>query len=436
MTSHSRLREVACSSWFPYEMAAACSLCWRRPELAFMLIQNLTAGEGSGQLSKQLTGTEDGQCIFFILLSLLCQCGETDANAPAPKVWEWATLLFHSLWMGGGFEAAYRGVKRLNATRLHTFLGQMAQPLATSAEEHEDASAGPPAGLGLLVGRLCGQAEALSLLWHSVDGLLGSPLGGVDGHNQESKALATRLLEDSAFVSMLAEELAGTISRISHDWHLEWHADAPPGEASAVLGMEATELDPLMLASRASAAGGLQSGGRAATAQLFGDLCAAASALIVTARSAGIDVPPILAGTCLVVNISCLDALHRHRFGALGGEAVPSQPSRTPVHPEAAEAAHACRLLDQLRLVGNVLYENKSAQDFLRLSGGLRVLLCFCYADPDLPLLRENGIFAVRNATQGNVANQVAARELLAERKAMSATPPPIDELGLSSLGD
>ena len=36
------------------------------------------------------------------------------------------------------------------------------------------------------------------------------------------------------------------------------------------------------------------------------------------------------------------------------------------------------------------------AAEFLRLSGGLPTLLSHCYADPELPLLREAGVYAVR----------------------------------------
>jgi hypothetical protein len=74
-------------------------------------------------------------------------------------------------------------------------------------------------------------------------------------------------------------------------------------------------------------------------------------------------------------------------------------------------------LVEQVRLCANLLYGCVQAQDFLRLSGGLPVLLSHCYSDADLPLLREAGVFAVRNATHHNLANQEAVRRSLAERR-------------------
>ncbi|CAD7959587.1 unnamed protein product [Amoebophrya sp. A120] len=48
----------------------------------------------------------------------------------------------------------------------------------------------------------------------------------------------------------------------------------------------------------------------------------------------------------------------------------------------------------------------------------LMKLLSFCYSDTVLPTLKENAIFAVRNVSDGNLANQEAIRRLLATKDA------------------
>jgi len=174
----------------------------------------------------------------------------------------------------------------------------------------------------------------------------------------------------------------------------------------------------LTLASLSNAAEGrLQSGGRAATSSLFGELCGAASALMLACHSSGINAPGRLVGTYLIANMACIDALHKLRFGNLASGTMPKESALA----EAAEVSHACHHLEQLRLCGNVLWSSHPAQEFLRMTCGLRVLLSNCYADHHLPMLRENGIFALRNATVDNPANQVAAKQLLEERKTAQA---------------
>eukprot|EP00435_Cladocopium_sp_Y103_P013532 s718_g3.t1 len=63
-----------------------------------------------------------------------------------------------------------------------------------------------------------------------------------------------------------------------------------------------------------------------------------------------------------------------------------------------------------------------SGAEFLRISGGLPALLSHCYADPELPLLREAGVYAVRNATQHSPETRDTVRQLLAERRTRDAS--------------
>jgi hypothetical protein len=256
---------------------------------------------------------------------------------------------------------------------------------------------------------------------------------GIDGDSGGPGAcqLAEKLLADSVFVKLAAEEMASTLARLTFEWQLDWVPEVPSEEASAVLGLaEPHDVDPLTLTSLSIAAGGrLQSGGRQATAELFGEVVGAASALVLSSRSVGVQLPGVLTGTYLVANIACLDALHRLRFGDLASGAPRKDKAELEkAMKDAAEVSQACRHLEQLRLCSTVLYENSSAQEFLRLSGGLRVLLSSCYSDEYLPMLRENGIFAIRNATLGNPTNQEEARRLLEERKiaAASGEGPPV----------
>jgi len=78
-------------------------------------------------------------------------------------------------------------------------------------------------------------------------------------------------------------------------------------------------------------------------------------------------------------------------------------------------------------------FKNFEAQEFLRLTGGLRVLLSHCYSDEQLPMLRETAIFAVRNATHGNELNQKMGKDMLAEQRARAASVggPPLTDVGL-----
>merc|ERR1711871_1301610 len=132
-----------------------------------------------------------------------------------------------------------------------------------------------------------------------------------------------------------------------------------------------------------------------------------AISLVVAANSTGNPLPPRLAATYLVANLACIDALHRRRFGD------PAAGVKSDLSPkEAAELQETCCMLEQMRLCGNVLYGNRAAQDFVRVTGGLRVLLSNCYADEHLPMLRENGVFAIRNATHQNLENQALAKGL------------------------
>eukprot|EP00811_Abedinium_folium_P030167 NODE_4810_length_1843_cov_14.541958.p1 GENE.NODE_4810_length_1843_cov_14.541958~~NODE_4810_length_1843_cov_14.541958.p1 ORF type:complete len:387 (-),score=86.28 NODE_4810_length_1843_cov_14.541958:566-1726(-) len=186
ITGHAELRDAACAEWFPHGLAAACLLCWRRPSLAFVLTQNLSAGAA-------MLASADGHCVLYALVSLLCLAADA-GEAESAKSSEWAGILLDGLWAdggGGGFATAYRGMKQLRAPRLHEFL-------LTAARAHEGV---PPTGIGRLVARLCGHAEALGFLWHSIAAQLSdAPIDGGDS----SAMFAQRLLTDPSFVDVAA----------------------------------------------------------------------------------------------------------------------------------------------------------------------------------------------------------------------------------------
>jgi len=429
VAGNSSLRAKACSEWFPYDIAAVCMLSWRRPELALMLLQNLAGKEeelgddkpdGQKSVTHLVSQSKDGICVLHVTFSLLFAENDSEAQGKMEKAWEWTTVVLNELWTKGVFPHVFRGLKQLNAKYLHDFLRRLVE----APEPTENIP--PPPCIGYLAGRLCGQAEVLSLLWSSIDGLLDA--GQSRSKTNDRAELLKRFLGDSKFTDILVEEMAGMISRLTAEWQVDWCPDAPSDEAAALLGLEASDLDPLTLASSAASAGSLQGGGRATGVALFRDLCSATATLTAAARPCGVSLPPRLVGACLVANVSCLDALHRKRFGnVLAGE-VKEKPSL-----EAAEASQALCLVEQVRVCGNLLYENFEAQEFLRLTGGLRVLLSHCYSDEQLPMLRETAIFAVRNATHGNELNQKMGKDMLAEQRARAASVggPPLTDVGL-----
>lgn len=419
------MRVHAMLTLFPYGLAAALSLCWQRPHRAFLLAQNLFASEAEGpsEASGQLLETPEGHCVLFLLLSLLRGEGVSEGGAGDAQAREWATIFFYGLWRRGGFPAAYRGVRRLSAERVQAFLCQAAAPAPPE---------GTAVALSRVAPRLCGQADAVGLLWHTVHGVLGEA--------EEGRRLALALLQED-FAALLAEEMAEACVDVAAAWGLDFRA-APSPEALAALGVEASMVVTADLAARAvEARGGPAPGdGDAAEAVAsvwgrgegpFAELTQAALELSAVRGAAG-AFPLPLAGALLTSNIALIEALHRLRFGD-----VSSSVAKRELAQEAVAAAQACQLVDQVRLCGNLLYGLPAAQNFARLTNGLRVLLSHCYADHDLPMLREVGIFAVRNATHTNVASQEVVRELLAERRAVDererqaqAAPPSIEEFG------
>jgi len=397
------LRARAVEAWFPATLAAACALCWRRPELAFMLVQTLVASEdlstttaSAMPLAWRLVETEDGHCVVFILLSLLFRGGvgiERNREQVGPKAWEWASIFLHGLFMGGGFKSAYSGLREMTVGRLHGFW-------CTTTGVPAGSPQAPPGVLERLVGRLCQRTEVLALLWNTV-------------HALDSKELFVKLLADEDFLSIFMQEFVSEASDLAMALELQWHPQVS-AEACAAMGVPVKDFDMMKLSSDRTNVG--EDGGSPpkASGELFGELCLAISALASAPRPDA-ELSPRLVATCLVVCTTFLDALHRLRFGDLAA-GISGTLKRTPP-PEAAEASRTCHHIEQVRVCANMLYQNRKAQDFLRLNDGLRVLLSQCYADEELPLLREVAVFAVNNATRHNLENQEAARLMLAERR-------------------
>jgi len=424
-------------SIFPHDLAIVCALPWHRPELAFMLVHNLIATcKITSPMLKQLTEDPDGHCVVHVLLSFLCRDEEDEAQAA--KTGEWASILFGGLWLKGGFPPIYGGIKHLTPACVYRFLLRAA---GMQEDVQGDARAKPPASSSFwrLSQNMCGHAAALGVLWHTVHGLLAGP-GSTEGASDGSAMtadFARGLLEDSDFVALAHSEMVECLTALAEAWSLDWTILPASAEACAVLGIEHCALQatntgrdshlakgtPLVEqeapAASAEANAGEQSESkidcRPSLQHVFHELLHALLQLVTITQASGVRFPSILIGLHLTANLGFIDALHKHRFGKLDSEA----PQRTQ-RKGAAEASQACLLVDQLRLCANVLYERPEAQDFLRLVGGLRILLSHCYADHEVPLLREAGVFAVRNATHGNEANQAAAQALLMEQRAAS----------------
>ncbi|CAE7222819.1 RAD51B, partial [Symbiodinium sp. KB8] len=226
---------------------------------------------------------------------------------------------------------------------------------------------------------------------------------------------------------LAAQEMASAIMDLAARWGLELDYSPPPEDACHVLGLQPEDLDLAALAAHRLHPEEVP----CSCSQEAGEFGAFRELLLAAVELAGIPCgspfPQRLAGLYLSANVQLLKALHHLRFGTAAvaevGAELPSRKEPTSSNPEAAvKAATACQLVAQLRLCGNVLYESPEAAEFLRLSGGLPILLSHCYADPEMPLLREVGVFAVRNATQHSEQTRAAVKVLLAERRARSAS--------------
>ncbi|CAE8686354.1 unnamed protein product [Polarella glacialis] len=489
LAGNPELRSEALDALFPSGLAAVLALCWRRPDLAFVLMQNLfavPAGScpGSNHPARKLVESAEGHFVLYLLLSLLWSVGADGDEAPrggaseasSAKAREWASIFFFDLWAAGIFAPAYRGVQRMGAAQLHSFLCAVASVPGWGALRINDGSAAATASsasalesFGRLMGRLCSQREALGLLWHTVHGLLAGPEAAADaggsslgGGSQGSEAarLASALLCDSDFVDLAAEEMVASLAVLAGAWQLDWSPAPVTAEACAALGIDPVDLELLQLAPRedkdncqlrqaetttkAPAWGDSAAGGEAIEATkaravadgngFFRELLLTAIELAAIPRAAGSMLPPRLVGVYLSGNVSLIAALHHLRFGAAAVAVTGTKLPARQASASAVEAAKACNLVLQLRLCGNVLYDSDRARDFLLLSGGLPALLSHCYADPELPLLREAGVFAVRNLTKHSEEVRQAVRELLAERRSVASAA--VADASQASEGD
>jgi len=75
-----------------------------------------------------------------------------------------------------------------------------------------------------------------------------------------------------------------------------------------------------------------------------------------------------------------------------------------PHHPDPTGFVNLKR--DLVRLLGILVYEDKTIQDRIRLCDGIPVIMNLCVLDERNPLLREYALFALRNTLQGNIENQ------------------------------
>eukprot|EP00434_Breviolum_minutum_P022601 symbB.v1.2.019944.t1/scaffold1645.1/size107836/9 len=218
-------------------------------------------------------------------------------------------------------------------------------------------------------------------------------------------------------------------------WDLELDLSETPAAACDVLGIAVKDVDVALLAAEALEDSHVEGAHAESVMEASGAFREMLFASIELAAIPCGTFPPKLAGVYLWANVKLIQALHHLRFGTAAvaetGAPLPGRKEPTAGEPKkAVKAALACQLVGQLRLCGNTIFESPQAADFLRLSGGLPALLSHCYADPELPLLREAGVYAVRNATQHSPETRETVRQLLAERR----TRDPSTEAGAGPL--
>ncbi|CAJ1405348.1 unnamed protein product [Effrenium voratum] len=426
VAGNEELRAEALQALQPHGLAAVLALCWQRPDHGFLLLQNLCAGGG-------LDISHGG--LLYMVLSLL-RAVEEVSPAVAAKAKDWAAIFFSSLWSQGLFAEVFASVKKVTPAELHGFLHASAAVPGWGALKPGAAKSSAEESFGLIMSRMCGRREALGLLWHTIRGLLGSldseQGDGVGAASPEALRLARRLLGDDSFVDLARQEMSAALVRLAAAHSLKLELDIAPASACEVLTLHAEDLDVAALAAR-----GLEEHEQSEEEGAFREmlLCAVDLAALPCGTF-----PPKLAGLYLWGNVKLMAALHHLRFGTAAvaetGVELPARQEPKSGDPTAAvKAAFAGQLVTQLRLCGNVLFESPEAAEFLRLSGGLPTLLSHCYADPELPLLREAGIFAVRNATQHSSATREEVKQLLAERRTRDPNRalPMVDESALLS---
>ena len=71
---------------------------------------------------------------------------------------------------------------------------------------------------------------------------------------------------------------------------------------------------------------------------------------------------------------------------------------------------------DIMKVIANMAFECKSAQDEVRNRGGIPLVLSHCVMDDLNPYLREYSLFAVRNIVHGNAENQALISSLEAKK--------------------
>lgn len=449
IAGHDDLRTEARQQLFPFGLAAACMLVRHKPELAFILAQNMFVGTGNGPHTGEgepaetppqliaLVCTPDGHAIIYLLLALL---HGAPIGPDGAKAREWAAIFFYMLWSRGCFAKVYHGIKELMIVRLYYLFCTAAGISETNGHRLRM--------MDRLANGLCSHDDALGLLWHTIHGLLG---GSDDGHSSCGTSaddsigkLACTLFNDADFALVVAEEFSEALISLASEFSLDLRLSTASDDACAALHInDASEIDVQALAGAARArrreeleseewrklgAENDESDGHTvsrSSATLFRDLIAALIQLTAVSPASGTTVPPRLVGVILSGSVAFLDALHRLRFGEEPGEVKTTPP------PAVVKVSQTCMLVEHVRLCGNVLHHSQSAQDFLRLNQGLRVLLSNSYADHDLPLLREAGVFAIRNATHQNVCNQEAVRQMLRDRKSNPDVVPDL-EISLS----
>eukprot|EP00933_Yihiella_yeosuensis_P020264 TRINITY_DN16281_c0_g3_i1.p1 TRINITY_DN16281_c0_g3~~TRINITY_DN16281_c0_g3_i1.p1 ORF type:complete len:663 (+),score=168.30 TRINITY_DN16281_c0_g3_i1:66-2054(+) len=472
IAGNAEFRKETLDALFPHGLAAVLAMCWRRPDLGFVLAQNLFAYNGGSNETaggehpaSRLVLSPEGHCVLYILFNLLCTVeGHGTAScdaAKAAKAREWATVFFFGLWSASFFAPAFRGLRALKAKQIHDFLcaaaavpGWGALRVTSDPESAASAQSAAASSFGSLTSRLCSRREALGLCWHTVHGLLAGPRADEDndigscggGSSPEALGLATALLRSSDFVEVAAEEMAIALWSLADAWDLKLSIESVSSEACSVLGLSHSDFEELPIAKPGARLEDLEgevfgnnspseeepqierekSENQATRGAYFRELLLAAVELAAIPRAQGSSMPAKLVGTYLSMNVAMISALHHKRFGtAAVAEAGTALPARQAVSKEeaaeAVKAARGCEIVLQLRLCGNILFDCPPAADFLRLSGGLSTLLSHCYSDHELPLLREAGIFAVRNALQHSKAAHEEVRALLAERKTRAA---------------
>jgi len=101
----------------------------------------------------------------------------------------------------------------------------------------------------------------------------------------------------------------------------------------------------------------------------------------------------------------------------VGLRQYPPPPPNAKTMPKATSDGAALAMVLQfkirlMKVLANLVYHHRESQDAVREAGGLADILNHCIMHPAYPLMREWGVLATRNVTEGNLENQEWIKKL------------------------